>query len=171
MNEQTPTRPAPELPSNTPQTPLYAGVVASSPPRTISKKRNSTAIKQEDDEDTLALQTVDTRDPGYESSADAPIELTATQLELEEEKKSYPGASTWAEEEVHLFEILFQRAEIPLLPAHWDVDFRGIPVVDSIFQEEDDGPPPIIYSRSTKEFQGKISRFKISPRDEPNQLT
>lgn len=76
------------------------------------------------------------------------------QLELEEEKRSYPGASTWAEEEEQLFEILFKRGDIPLVPAHWDVDFRGIPVVESIFSTTDD-MPPIIYSRSIdKEFQG-----------------
>lgn len=114
--------------------------------------------KEEEDEDRHpVIETIDLFDQGYESSVDAPVTAAADlRLELEQEKRSYPGASTWADEEEKLFEILFQRADIPLLPAHWHVDFRGIPVVDSIFSAGD-GVPSIIYSRSMKkEFQGKL---------------
>lgn len=74
--------------------------------------------------------------------------------ELEMEKQRYPGASTWAKDEERLFEVLFLRQDLPLLPAHWDVDFRGVPMVDSIFQTSDEFPP-IVYAHSTKEFQGR----------------
>lgn len=80
---------------------------------------------------------------------------------LELEKQRYPGASAWAPDEEHLFKTLFQRAERPLLPAHWDVDLRGIPVQDSIFAAEGadadadaDAGGAVVYSRSGKDYQG-----------------
>lgn len=105
-------------------------------------------IKEEDNETSI----LDSLDTGYES--DAPLALqTETQLELELEKKRYPGASTWAPDEEQLFEILFQRAERAILPGHWEVDFRGIPMLDTVFSMNDD-IRPIVYSRSGKDFQG-----------------
>lgn len=58
--------------------------------------------------------------------------------EMEREKRLYPGASTWAESEERLFEILYLRQDLPLLPSHWDFDFRGIPMPETLFAAPDE---------------------------------
>ncbi|KAL4722607.1 hypothetical protein ACLX1H_010488 [Fusarium chlamydosporum] len=65
--------------------------------------------------------------------------------EMKREKQRYPGASDWAPAEERLFEILFLRQDLPILPTTWDVDLRGIPVSDTVFQTSDNYPP-IIYA-------------------------
>ncbi|QPC79562.1 hypothetical protein HYE68_010314 [Fusarium pseudograminearum] len=65
--------------------------------------------------------------------------------EMKLEKKRYPGASTWAPAEERLFEILFMRQDLPMLPPTWDVDLRGIPISDVVFETSEDYPP-IIYA-------------------------
>ncbi|TWU72734.1 hypothetical protein ED733_001088 [Metarhizium rileyi] len=147
---------APPSPSSTPRPHC-----TQTSPDTISEPQNTANIKEEEEDKTLVFESIDPYDHGYESSVDDPIQVTDIRLELEEEKRSYPGASTWAEEEERLFEILFQRADIPLLPAHWHVDFRGIPVVDTIFSAGDE-VPSIIYSRSNrKEFQATMALIRL----------
>jgi hypothetical protein len=158
-NASPPTRPTASPPDGKSK-PHGAGTSSASPQGTPTIKH------EEDEENALATQSIDAYDQGYESSVDAPVIVIDDdiQLELEEEKRSYPGASSWAAEEERLFEILFQRATTPLLPAHWDVDFRGIPVIDSIFAPNDE-TQPIIYSRSPKkEFQGKLAIIFFLPR-------
>lgn len=72
---------------------------------------------------------------------------------LDSEKALYPGASNWALGEERLFEILFLRQELPLLPSHWDMAFRGVPMMDSIFQTSPEYPP-IVFAHSD-DFHGK----------------
>lgn len=74
--------------------------------------------------------------------------------QMEIEKGMYPGASTWARDEERLFEILFLRQDLPLLPSHWDVDFRGVPISVATFQTSNESPP-VVYAHSKKEFQGE----------------
>ncbi|KAG6134844.1 hypothetical protein E4U38_002102 [Claviceps purpurea] len=125
-------------------------------------------IKEEDHETSI----LDCLDTGYESDAPAPALLPETQLELELEKKRYPGASTWAPAEEHLFEILFQRAERAILPGHWEVDFRGIPMLDTVFStndddDDDDGSSKnglsrsVVYSRSGNDFQATMALLRL----------
>ncbi|ODA77964.1 hypothetical protein RJ55_06567 [Drechmeria coniospora] len=80
--------------------------------------------------------------------------------QLESEKRRYPGASTWAAAEERLFEILFLRQDLPLLPPHWDVDFRGVPMVESIFQAQENCRP-IIFAHSSKEFQATMALLRL----------
>ncbi|KHN97056.1 uncharacterized protein MAM_05165 [Metarhizium album ARSEF 1941] len=152
----------PSSPCNTPRPRRARTSSPSQPSTTSSAPQLAVGVKQEEEDKPAVIESIDPYDQGYESSVDAPvIEVTDIRLELEEEKRSYPGASTWAEEEEKLFELLFQRAHIPLLPAHWHVDFRGIPVVDSIFSPSDE-VPSIIYSRSTKkEFQATMALMRL----------
>ncbi|KAG5949789.1 hypothetical protein E4U53_005757, partial [Claviceps sorghi] len=121
------------------------------PPSTGKSASKAMFIKQEENETSI----LDSLDTGYESDAPPVALASETRLELELEKKRYPGASTWAADEERLFEILFQRAERPILPGHWEVDFRGIPMLDTVFSLDDDKPDgrPIVYSRSGKDFQ------------------
>lgn len=76
------------------------------------------------------------------------------QQQLEIEKKVYPGAKTWAPREELLFERLFMRQELAMLPAHWNVDFRDVPIGDATFAVEGESEP-IIYAYA-KEFPGMI---------------
>lgn len=75
--------------------------------------------------------------------------------QMQLEKELYPGASTWAEPEERLFEVLFLRQSAPLLPSHWDFDFRGVPIVDSVFCTTEQ-TQPVVYAHSPDEFRGEF---------------
>ena len=99
------------------------------------------------DEDVqLSFLTIDEED-------DDEVPCTNSMEELMKlEKERYPGASSWAPAEERLFEILYMRQDLPMLPTTWDVDLRGVPISDIVFQTSDDFPP-IIYAHS-KDFRG-----------------
>ncbi|KAL7799387.1 hypothetical protein V8C43DRAFT_313411 [Trichoderma afarasin] len=67
---------------------------------------------------------------------------------MEEEKRRYLGSQRWNGLEERLFEILFLRQEIPLLPLHWEVDFRGVPVSGDLFCWRE-GVKPIVYAHAS----------------------
>ncbi|KKO99354.1 hypothetical protein THAR02_08539 [Trichoderma harzianum] len=67
---------------------------------------------------------------------------------MEEEKRRYLGSQRWNGIEERLFEILFLRQEIPLLPLHWEVDFRGVPVSGDLFCWRE-GVKPIVYAHAS----------------------
>lgn len=73
--------------------------------------------------------------------------------EMTREKQRYPGASEWAPAEERLFEILYMRQDLPMLPSTWDVDLRGVPISDMIFKTSDEFRP-IVYAHS-KTFLGQ----------------
>lgn len=79
---------------------------------------------------------------------------------MQEEKIRYPGASGWASAEERLFEILFMRQDLPMLPPNWDIDFSAVPILETVFKTSDDYPP-IIYAHG-KDFRGKSSSRSIS---------
>ncbi|KAK1997251.1 hypothetical protein LX36DRAFT_578818 [Colletotrichum falcatum] len=72
--------------------------------------------------------------------------------EMDEERKLFPGSDNWAEDEHKLFRILYMRQYCPLLPSHWDMDFRGIPIPDILFASSD-AHPPLINSQSGNDFK------------------
>ena len=92
------------------------------------------------------------------NAASAPVDDEEVEMSLRErmqlEKELYPGASTWADDEERLFEVLFQRQDVPLLPSHWEFDFRGVPMSETVF-DTSNSHPPAIYGHSEKEFQGE----------------
>ncbi|KAF7544580.1 hypothetical protein G7Z17_g9831 [Cylindrodendrum hubeiense] len=68
-----------------------------------------------------------TRDKQLGSSPrdhDSSIEIHLME-QMEQEKTRYPGASNWAPAEEHLFEILYMRQDLPMLPPTWDIDFSA----------------------------------------------
>lgn len=79
---------------------------------------------------------------------------------MEEEKRRYLGSQRWNRLEERLFEILFLRQEIPLLPLHWEVDFRGVPVSGDLFCWRE-GVKPIVYAHTSGlgGFRGTRSLF------------
>ncbi|KAF3071987.1 hypothetical protein CFAM422_005694 [Trichoderma lentiforme] len=76
---------------------------------------------------------------------------------MEEEKRRYLGSQRWNGLEERLFEILFLRQEIPLLPLHWEVDFRGVPVSGNLFCWRE-GVKPIVYAHTI----GSIGGFRAT---------
>ncbi|KAK5987924.1 hypothetical protein PT974_12060 [Cladobotryum mycophilum] len=79
--------------------------------------------------------------------------------EMEMEKKLYPGASTWARDEERLFEILYLRQELPILPSFWGIDFRGIPISERCFST-DQWAKPIIYAHC-REFRATMALTRL----------
>lgn len=74
--------------------------------------------------------------------------------EMREEKKLFPGSDEWARDEERLFQLLFMRQYSPLMPPHWSVDFRGIPLPDILFATSE-VDRPVVYSQSGQDFRGK----------------
>lgn len=72
---------------------------------------------------------------------------------MDQEKALFPGSQEWAEDEERLFRILFLREYNPLLPRHWSMDFRGIPIPSLLFSQTD-AETPVIYSRAGNDFKG-----------------
>ncbi|KPM44391.1 hypothetical protein AK830_g2214 [Neonectria ditissima] len=79
--------------------------------------------------------------------------------QMEQEKTRYPGASGWAPAEERLFEILYLRQDLPMLPPTWDIDFRGVPISEVIFDTCEDFPP-IIYAHS-KDFRATSALMRL----------
>ena len=131
-------------------------------PNTTSPSKSRARLSQQDetndDEGTGELsksdQDVHLSFLSYESDEEADIHIDNMEEEMKQEKKRYPGASSWAPAEERLFEILFMRQDLPMLPTTWDVDLRGIPISETIFRTSDNFPP-IIYAHG-KNFAGKI---------------
>lgn len=74
--------------------------------------------------------------------------------EMMEEKKLFPGSDEWAADEKRLFEVLFMRQYSPIMPPHWKVDFRGIPLPDILFATSE-VDLPVVYSQSKRDFRGE----------------
>ncbi|KAF7544223.1 hypothetical protein G7046_g9831 [Stylonectria norvegica] len=79
--------------------------------------------------------------------------------EMEAEKIRFPGASSWAPDEERLFEIMFLRQDLPMLPPNWDMDFCGVPISDHIFQTSEENPA-IIYAHA-KEFRATMALMRL----------
>lgn len=77
--------------------------------------------------------------------------------QMEQEKTRYPGASGWAPAEERLFEILYMRQDLPMLPPTWEIDFSGVPISDIVFETSEEFPA-IIYAHS-KDFRGEFSAY------------
>lgn len=72
---------------------------------------------------------------------------------MAEERRKFPGSQNWADDEAALFRILFLREHRALMPREWAMDFRGIPVPETLFAQTD-LYHPVIYSRSGNDFRG-----------------
>lgn len=86
---------------------------------------------------------------------DDSLHETDLYVQMQKEKDRYPGASGWAPAEERLFEILFTRQDLPMLPSNWDIDFSTVPMPETVFQTSNDYPP-IVYAHQ-KEFRGKCN--------------
>lgn len=91
---------------------------------------------------------------------DAEEELTLAER-MEKAKQLYPGSKNWAKDEERLFEILYLRQDLPMLPSHWTIDFRGFPIPEDIFETSEEHKP-IVYAHSkngSKDHTGKRIRL------------
>lgn len=92
---------------------------------------------------------------GVEEDVDEDVEMSL-ENRMEVAKDRYPGSKAWAADEERLFEILYLRQDLPMLPSHWNIDFRGFPLPERIFETSEEYPP-IIYAcekNGTKEYAG-----------------
>ncbi|KAF5625226.1 hypothetical protein F52700_9129 [Fusarium sp. NRRL 52700] len=94
-----------------------------------------------DEDAQLSFLTIDEEDEEEVTCSNRMEEL------MRLEKERYPGASSWAPAEERLFEILYMRQDLPMLPTTWDIDLQGVPISDIVFQTSDESPP-IIYAHS-----------------------
>ena len=77
-------------------------------------------------------------------SIEEPEEDITLSEKMEQAKALYPGSKDWAKDEERLFEILYLRQDLPILPPQWKIDFRGIPIPENIFDTSDEHPA-IVY--------------------------
>ncbi|KAM3447331.1 hypothetical protein MY3296_008801 [Beauveria thailandica] len=143
--------------------PVYKSADAAAADADAPATTNANAEAGIDDDD---YDDDDDGDDDYDDDADAPsstgsrrgqkanpVALTTTgdmehqweQLELE--KSRYPGASTWAPDEERLFELLFFRQDLPILPSHWELDMSAVPISEANFADVENAP--IVYAHST----------------------
>lgn len=95
---------------------------------------------------------------------DAEKELEADRYEeMMEERKLFPGSDAWAADEERLFQLLFMRQYSPLMPPHWSVDFRGIPLPDILFATSE-VDRPVVYSHLERDFRGEEPFLEKSTR-------
>ncbi|KAM0344262.1 hypothetical protein ACHAPU_007788 [Fusarium lateritium] len=117
----------------------------------------------DDDEDTHVMS----RSPSsfhdaqlsFLSNDEESTQIDNMEEEMKLEKERYPGASSWAPAEERLFEILFMRQDLPMLPTTWDVDLRGVPIPDVVFKTTTEFPP-IIYAHS-KNFRATMALTRL----------
>ncbi|KAF4994456.1 hypothetical protein FGRMN_5786 [Fusarium graminum] len=117
----------------------------------------------DDDENTHVMS----RSPGsfhdaqhsFLSNDEDSTQIDNMEEEMKLEKERYPGASSWAPAEERLFEILFMRQDLPMLPTTWDVDLRGVPISDVVFKTTEEFPP-IIYAHS-KNFRATMALTRL----------
>lgn len=88
-----------------------------------------------------------------DEDGEGPLVSNRTLADMQMAKRNYLGRLEWAKAEEQLFEILFLRQDIPLLPLHWEVDFRGVPISGDCFCCNK-GENPIIYAH-TSTFLGQ----------------
>ncbi|SPN97678.1 uncharacterized protein DNG_01191 [Cephalotrichum gorgonifer] len=80
--------------------------------------------------------------------------------EMMEEKKLFPGSEEWSPDEERLFQLLFMRQYIPLMPPHWSVDFRGIPLPKILFATSE-VDRAVIYSQSERDFRATKAIIRL----------
>lgn len=81
--------------------------------------------------------------------------------DMEAERKRFTGANHWAPVENRLFELLYMREQLPMMPRHWEYDFQGVPFQDHVFSTSEENPPAIhAHSRKT-EFQATRGMMKL----------
>lgn len=105
----------------------------------------------------------ETSSSGYQTQDEDVVEMVEISMEerMRMAKKRYPGAKDWARDEERLFEIMFSRQDLPMMPSHWSIDFRGVPLTERVF-ETSKRYPPVVYARGKNgmtDFAGKTLRF------------
>ncbi len=126
--------------------------------------RDKTTTNTSDDDEADADAPYSSSPPDTAAIAVGDMDLRA-QLELE--KSRYPGAATWAPEEARLFELLFYRQDLPILPSHWDIDLRGVPI--SMTNFADAANPPVVYAHG-KDFVGMTAAVAAAVAAAPPRL-
>ncbi|KAL6855808.1 hypothetical protein J3F83DRAFT_457740 [Trichoderma novae-zelandiae] len=81
--------------------------------------------------------------------------------DMEAEKRHYLGSSLrWAPLEERLFEILFLRQEIPLLPGYWEEYFLAIPMPEACYCWSKD-MNPVVYAHADNAFRATVALTRL----------
>ncbi|KAH8173357.1 hypothetical protein LIA77_07612 [Sarocladium implicatum] len=83
------------------------------------------------------------------------------QKDMEAERQRFTGASNWAPAEERLFELLYMREQLPMMPRHWQYDFQGVPFQDHVFSTSEENPPVIHAHTQKTEFQGTKGMMQL----------
>lgn len=116
------------------------------------KSRSDSSTAGEDDEDERDLD-LNTKEES-ELSAEAKVHLfldRQTELARRQETIDRKREGNWHDDEIMLFQKLSMRGFEPLLPSHWNYDFRTCPV--TIFSRNEN--ETFINARSGNDFRGK----------------
>jgi hypothetical protein len=116
------------------------------------KSRSESGTTGEDDEDEGDLD-LNTKEES-ELSAEAKVHLfldRQTELARRQETIDRKREGNWHEDEIMLFQKLSMRGFEPLLPSHWNYDFRTCPA--TIFSRNEN--ETFINARSGNDFRGR----------------
>lgn len=97
-----------------------------------------------------------------DEEGEGPLVSNRTLADMQMAKRNYLGGLEWAKAEEQLFEILFLRQDIPLLPLHWEVDFRGVPISGDCFCCKK-GENPIIYAHTSTFLGQRLPKYLLWP--------
>ncbi|TFB05273.1 hypothetical protein CCMA1212_002569 [Trichoderma ghanense] len=130
-----------------------------SPLRPRRRERQDEAKNITEDEDVINGKDEekdeakdDVRDEAREQVV-GPIVSEKMLADMEAEKRQYLGTSLrWAPLEERLFEILFLRQEIPLLPSYWEEYFPTVPMPEACYCWRKD-MNPVVYAHAVNTFR------------------
>ena len=105
------------------------------PPAPVQEAPSSSRVDTEEHANDIASDIKKALEqPSLRQSVEeGDVEITLTE-KMERAKALYPGSEDWAKDEERLFEILYLRQDLPILPSHWNIDFRGFPIPENIFE-------------------------------------
>ncbi|OAA77001.1 hypothetical protein LEL_06685 [Akanthomyces lecanii RCEF 1005] len=126
-----------------------------------SLNKTATTTNSSDDADAPLYGSSRSSSPQEKGTASATVpadDMLTLRQRLEIEKARYPGARTWAPDEARLFELLFFRQELAILPSHWGIDLRGVPISSVNFANAEN--QPVVYAHG-KEFLATTALVRL----------
>ncbi|KAH0493910.1 hypothetical protein TgHK011_000553 [Trichoderma gracile] len=112
------------------------------------------SAKDEDENDAKGKDKDEVKDEQVTATQQPePIVSKKMLADMEAEKRQYLGTNLrWAPLEEQLFEILFLRQEIPLLPSYWEEYFPTVPMPEACYCWRSD-TNPVVYAHTDNTFR------------------
>ncbi|OTA04690.1 hypothetical protein A9Z42_0052880 [Trichoderma parareesei] len=142
-----------------------------SPPRPQRRERQNEDMESVQDEDENDAQdrnkdevkngVKDEQVTARERIQVEPVVSERMLADMEAEKRQYLGTSLrWAPLEERLFEILFLRQEIPLLPSYWEEYFLPFPMPEACYCWRKD-MNPVVYAHANNTFRATVALARL----------